>query len=232
MTIQKSYNCDLCRDVGWVVIEQEKYQPLMRRCECAEKEFVKEKWIKAGINPSMSNLKFSTFKAWNETSENLRLIGKSYLKNFKEIKDNKQNSLLLCGQVGSGKTHISIAVALNLLNIGVKVLYFGFRDVVTGLKQNMLDQEYYKQNIDTYQNAEVLLIDDLFKGKITDADKNIMFEILNYRYLNNLPIIVSSELTVQDVLIVDEAIGSRIYEMCKNYTLEIQKDINNNYRLK
>ena len=204
----------------------------MRRCECVEKEFVKEKWIKAGINPSMSNLKFSTFKVWNETSESLRIIGTSYLKSFKEIKGNKQNSLLLCGQVGSGKTHISIGVALNLLNIGVKVMYFGFRDVVTGLKQNMLDQEYYKQNISIYQNAEVLLIDDLFKGKISEADKNIIFEILNYRYLNNLPIIVSSELTVQDILNIDEAIGSRIYEMCKDYTLEITKDINNNFRLK
>ena len=107
-----------------------------------------------------------------------------------------------------------------------------YRDVITKIKQNMLDAEYYCKIISNYQICEVILIDDLFKGKINESDINIMFEIINYRYLNFLPIIVSSEFSIDRLLAFDEGVGSRIYEMCKDYVVEIEKDMNNNYRLK
>ena len=72
----------------------------------------------------------------------------------------------------------------------------------------------------------------MFKGKVNESDINIMFEIINYRYLNFLPIIVSSEFTVENLLGFDQGVGSRIYEMCKDYIVEIEKDVKNNYRLR
>ena len=86
--------------------------------------------------------------------------------------------------------------------------------------------------ISKYQTCEVLLIDDLFKGRVNESDVNIIFEIINYRYLNYLPIIVSSEFTIEKLLTFDEGVGSRIYEICKDYVVEIKKDMRNNYRLK
>ena len=59
---------------------------------------------------------------------------------------------------------------------------------VNGYKQNMLDYEYYKRHLWKYQGCEVLLVDDLFKGKINETDISIVFEILNYRYLKFLSI--------------------------------------------
>ena len=106
-----------------------------------------------------------------------------------------------------------------------------YRDVLTKIKQNMLDEEYYKKILSKYQTADVLLIDDLYKGKITESDINIMFELINYRYLNYLPLIVSTEFTVDKLLDFDEAIGSRLYEMSKNYLVEIEGK-ENNYRLR
>lgn len=85
--------------------------------------------------------------------------------------------------------------------------------------------------MNTFNLAEVLIIDDLFKGKINESDINIIFEIVNYRYMNNLPIIVSSEFTPEELLYFDEGIGSRIIEMCKDYIVEIEGR-ENNYRVK
>ena len=107
-----------------------------------------------------------------------------------------------------------------------------YRDVVTSIKQNMLDVEYYANIINKYQVCDVLLIDDLFRVKINESDINIMFDIINYRYYNCLPIIVSIEFTVDKLLAFDEGGGSRIYEMCKRYVVEIPKGIENNYRLR
>ena len=44
-----------------------------------------------------------------------------------------------------------------------------------------------------YKNAKILLIDDLFKVSVSKSDVNIVFEIVNFRYFNNLLIIVSYE---------------------------------------
>ena len=47
------------------------------------------------------------------------------------------------------------------------------------------------------------------------------------RYLNYLPIIISTEYAIDILLSFDEAIGSRIYEMCKEYIVQIPKNIKN-----
>lgn len=207
-------------------------QPIARRCKCYEIERVTSQWKRAGINPEVSNQTFNSFDTWNRSSQKAKDTAIAYYKTYDSIKRDRKNSILLCGQVGSGKTHLSIALALNFLKKKCAVVYMPYRDIITQIKQNMLDEEFYKKTISRYQTCEILLIDDLFKGKITESDINIMFEIINYRYLNHLPIIVSTEYPVEDLLNFDEAVGSRIYEMSKNYIVEIEKKKENNYRLK
>ncbi|WP_250817455.1 ATP-binding protein [Clostridium swellfunianum] len=226
------YKCSKCQDTGWIFTPSETSAPFAKSCECRELEKIKNQWKAAGINPEKSKQTFGSFEVWNDSSRKAKDTATAYYKDFQGISSIRRNSIMLCGQVGSGKTHLSIALALNFLNKGIKVVYMPYRDKITSLKQNMLDDEYYKKLVSKYQTCEVLLIDDLFKGKINDSDINIMFETINYRYLNQLPIIVSTEFTVEKLLTFDEAIGSRIYEMCKDYIVEVEKDKDNNYRLK
>lgn len=227
-----SCKCDRCRDTGWILIENKEGQPFAASCECRDIERVKNQWKAAGINPEKSSQTFGSFEVWNEYSRKAKDTAIAYYKAFQGLKGSRKNSIMFCGQSGSGKTHISIALALNFLNRNIKVVYMPYRDIITKLKQNMLDEDYYRSILSKYQLCEVLLIDDLFKGKINESDINIMFEILNYRYLNHLPVIVSTEFTVEKLLSFDEAIGSRIYEMCKDFIVEIGRGRDNNYRLR
>ncbi len=72
---------------------------------------------------------------------------------------------MFMGQVGSGKTHLCLAICNELMDDGVSVVYMGYREVITSIKQNMMDEVYYNKVMSRYKNARVLLIDDLFKGK-------------------------------------------------------------------
>jgi len=207
-------------------------QPIAVACECRKIEKLKNEWKYSGINVEQSKLTFSSFEVWNQASQRAKDTAVAYCNDFDEIREGRRNSILFCGQVGGGKTHASIALALNFLKQKIRVVYMPYRDVITKIKQNMIDEEYYTKTISKYQLCEVLLIDDLFKGKINDSDINIIFEIINYRYLNFLPIIVSSEFSIDRLLAFDEGVASRIYEMSKDYVVEIEKDIRNNYRLK
>ena len=226
------YKCDKCQDTGWILVPQEHSQPLAITCECRKIDKLKKEWKSSGINTEMSTHKFSNFEVWNVSAERAKDTAVAYYNDFDKVRNGRRNSILFCGQVGSGKTHLSVALAINFLQKKTKVVYMPYRDVVTKIKQNMLDAEFYSKMISKYQICEVLLIDDLFKGKINESDINIVFEIINYRYLNFLPIIVSSEFSIDRLLAFDEGVGSRIYEMCKDYVVEIEKDIRNNYRLK
>lgn len=221
-----SYKCPKCKDTYWIVDGNN-----FKRCECFELDQAERMFYKSGIKDG--SYTFSNFEEWSSCSRDMKRVATEYYKNFESIKSERQNSIAFLGQVGCGKTHLTVALGLNILKSKrLSVVYLNYREVITELKQNMLDEEFYKKQVGKYQTAKVLLIDDLLKGKTTDSDKNILFEIINYRYINHLPIIVSSEFDINALLNFDEAIGSRIYEMCKSYIVEVSKNIDNNYRLK
>ena len=185
-------------------------------CECRAIRQAEEILSKSGISEEFRNKNFENFKTINDSqSINAYNKAREYSNNFHIIKNNTQNSIMFMGQSGSGKTHLSLSIANVLMDNGVGVVYMGYRDVITQIKQNIMDEVYYNKIMNRYKNAKVLLIDDLFKGKVTESDINIMFELLNFRYFNKLPVIVSCEMDVDRILSVDEAIGSRLVEMCK-----------------
>lgn len=233
--IQASYSCEECKDTTFIPGENG-----MIRCKCFERDRIKRLWDKAGLNPEQKARTIDTFQEWNRTSKMAKRVAVEYIKDFESIKDTRVNSIAFIGQVGSGKTHLSISIALNLLERGIGTVYMPYRDEIMRLKQNSMDEAAYQRQISVFKRAKVLLIDDLFKGDFNkfqgretanESSMRIMFEIINHRYLNNLPIIVSSEYSADKLLDADEGIGSRIIEMTKNYLVEIEGR-ENNYRLK
>ncbi len=72
---------------------------------------------------------------------------KKYAKEFDNLSNNKCNSILFIGQVGSGKTHLSMAIANELMNKGISVIYMPFRDTITTIKQNIMDAKWYQHNV-------------------------------------------------------------------------------------
>ncbi len=201
-------------------------------CSCKKVREAEDILKKSGISKEFRNKRFDNF----DYSVDIMLMdtykkANDYVKFFDEIEEGRGNSIMFLGQVGSGKTHLSLAIANYFMDSGVGVVYMGYRDVITKLKQNIMDEVYYNRVMNRYKNARVLLIDDLFKGRISDSDVNIIFEIVNHRYFNNLPVIVSCEKRVSELMDIDEAICSRLIEMCGDYICEIRgKKLN--YRMR
>nr|WP_296649444.1 ATP-binding protein [Romboutsia sp. 13368] len=190
-------------------------------CTCKALREAEEILLSSGISEEFRRKNFDNFD-YSYSMEVCEAFSKAkeYAKNFDiNLKDN--SSIIFVGQVGGGKSHLSMAIANSLMKNGVGVLYMSYRDSIISLKQNMMDEEYYRKAIGRFKNAKVLLIDDLFKGSISGSDVNIMFEIINFRYLNSLPVIVSCEKSIDEIMKIDEAIGSRLYEMSNGYVVSL-----------
>lgn len=202
-----------------------------KECECRSLRIAEEKLKASGVSEEFRKKTFDNFD-YERNVEAMESFfkAKSYSKNFEEIRVTRKNSIMFVGQVGSGKTHLAIAISNILLDKGIGVIYMPYRDSITNLKQSILNEENYQREINKYKNAQVLMIDDLFKGRITESDINIIYEIFDYRYFKNLPVIVTSEKTVDELIEIDEAIGSRLYEMSKNYIATMIGD-KLNYRI-
>lgn len=157
-------------------------------------------------------------------------IAAEYANSFQTIRKERSNGLCLLGRPGAGKTHLLMATANNLLSRNIEVLYFPWVEGIADLKSNF---DQLQDKIYRLQNVEVLFIDDLFKGreKPTDFQLERIFEIINYRYLNRLPVMISSEWTIAKMCEYDEATGSRINEMCRNYKVVLDQE-GLNYRLR
>ena len=209
------YKCSKCRDLRFILKDNEAIP-----CTCKALREAEEILLNSGISEEFRKKNFDNFNyAYNMEVCEAFSKAKEYVKNFDKSCKNK--SIIFVGQVGSGKTHLSMAIANSLMEKGVGVLYMPYRDNIISIKQNMMDEEYYRKVMNKFKRAKVLLIDDLFKGSISGSDVNIMFEIINYRYLNGLPVIVSCELGVSELMAVDEAIGSRLMEMCGSCLVEM-----------
>lgn len=226
---RKKYKCDICQDVGMVLNSQ---TGAYRKCECRLNKEMQKLWEKSGLKTENNTKTFGSFETWNDDAVMMKKKAIEYYKSFQQIQNDRVNSIMLLGASGSGKTHLSLALANNFIEKKKKrVVYMSYRDIVSKLKRCATDEVETEKITKQYRNAEILLIDDLFKGKITDSDINIAFELINYRYINYLPVMISSELSIKKLSEIDMAIAGRLVEMSGKYRYEV-KDINSNYRLK
>lgn len=108
-----------------------------------------------------------------------------------------------------------------------------WQDDITKIKQASSNLEVYEALINSYKQAEILYNDDFFKTRrgdfVSTADVNATFKIINYRYNEGLPTVITSELSLEQISQIDEALGSRISEMA-NPKIFIKADKNKNYR--
>ena len=232
-TNNESTVCPKCGGSMWITWVDDEGCDMARRCECFEPTMARRRIAASGISEPFRAKGFKNFDTRNNPQlKKASAICVDFCKNYQDIKESRHNSILLLGQVGSGKTHLALASANALLDYQkIRVVYMPYREMVTRLKQNITDEDSYSRAIDTFKKAPMLVIDDLLKGRTTESDINILFEIVNYRYVCGLPVIVTSEKTTSELLDFDSAIGSRLIEMAEGRIIEF-KGNELNYRLR
>lgn len=227
----KYYDCPKCKNKELVAVLDEDGKFTTILCDCKPIRQNIKRAEKSGLKKLLDLHTLTTFTTTEKWQGDIKNKATEYINNH------NGSWFYIGGQKGSGKTKICTAMVGEFIKQGKNALYMLWRDKVVELKGNVNNFEEYERAMQELKSVDVLYIDDFYKtdseNKPTQADKNIAFELLNYRYNNPDSVtIISTELLIKDLLAMDEAVGSRIYERSKDFQINIAPDIKKNYRLR
>lgn len=241
--VEPQYRCESCKDRGGHLGKKEdedsgKSYDIWIECHCTKQRKIERLMSASEITEQFKSKGFTSFELNGKPQviHDAFNCASSYYQAFTDIRHATANSIALLGNPGSGKTHLLTALSNNLMHKKlVQVLYFPYIEGFENLRQ---DFEALETKLDRMRKVEVLYIDDMFKpvrGKAQASEWELrqIFSIVNYRYSNNLPMIVSSELDIDKMTALDEGIATRLAEMCSDYTVVIEGDRRDlNHRIK
>ena len=223
--------CEFCGNTGWVEIK-ENGNVVMGHCPyCYEQRQAARRLRLSGIDPR--DYERYSLEAFDGTRSKMAQQMKCMALRWLNRHEEKGPGFGLFGKSGMGKSHICIGLCLKLTkNLHEPHYYFQYRTQMPKLvKAAQSYSDDYEETLKKWKELPNLYIDDLFKGsgklrdgRLIDVDRNelqVVFDLINARYLNHVTTIFSSEYSLQDITNVDEAIGSRIYEMTYPYIIQV-----------
>ena len=163
-------------------------------------------------------LKKASFDNYSVTQQNEKAFN-AFKKYADEFTRKTEIGLCVYGTAGNGKSHLSAALANNLLNKGYSVKFQNVPDLFTRIKatfdNSSNETEYHI--INELTNVDLLILDDAGAEKPTDWVQEKLYQIINNRYNNLKPIIISTN--TEKMVQLNEILGFRAYdrltEMCK-----------------
>jgi len=209
--LEIQYQCSKCHDTGYANDKM---------CECMKKICRDIEYKKLNETSPLELSSFDTFSIeyysteGGDSSENIRM--RKVLKRCRRYVDEfslNATSMLFQGGPGLGKTHLSLAIARELINAGYGVIY-----VSAPVIFDKIENEHFKfggnNEFDMINNlieCDLLIIDDLGTEFETSYKSSLVYNIMNSRMLSSKPTIISTNLLFSDIeKKYDKRIVSRI----------------------
>ncbi len=201
------YSCPECCDTGYSG---------NKICSCFREALIKENIRSSGIGNLIEKQSFENFDlsiyddeaVKKEMAYNLK-EAKKYATEFKRDAKN----LLLIGTTGTGKTHLTTAIAKTVIENGFEVIYDSAQNVVAAFEYDRFKSGYgqYEARGEKYMECELLILDDLGTEFSNQFTVSCIYNLLNTRLNKGLPTVISTNLGAGELLSrYEDRIYSRI----------------------
>lgn len=207
----------------------EAYKIWKKYDELSEKEKIKEFNLKQ-IDKLFQNNNLgkrqlnSTFENYKITNKNKKAYENAKKYANKLINGETDKGLFITGTYGVGKTYLASCIANETIKNKNTVVFGTLIQLLDYIKDTYKDSDMSdKEYLNLYSSVDLLIIDDLGKEKPTEWVLEKLFLIVNNRYNNYLPIVITTNynrnqlrerLCVNKNYSMVDSIISRLYEMC------------------
>ena len=198
--LQTPYTCKECRDTGFKGIYF---------CDC-RKQLITE--LAGAELASVSKCGECTFDSFNTEFYPLPIdpeLGISpqkrmsdilnYCKCYAEDFDTQSESLYMHGATGLGKTHLSLAIANEVIKNGYRVIYDSAQNIFSSLENEKFSHSNTNEREKEILDCDLLIIDDLGSEFITNFTTAALYNIINTRINRSKPVIISTNLTEEEL---------------------------------
>ena len=221
--------CKHCDGTGYYFIRDRYGMPDIKPCEyCAAERKMFAMLMKSGVNPK--DYARYTLDKFDPNVSNIAKLLKN--KAIQYLHDHpKTLGFGAFGNSGNGKTHICIAVCQELTkHYHEEHYYFSYTQempLLVKARKSFSGGGEYNSLMQKWKKCPNLYIDDLFKNaeafagngvlRLKQDEKDIIHDIVSARYTGQLKTFFSSEYSIDQIINIDQALGSRIYDMIYPY---------------
>jgi DNA replication protein DnaC len=138
--------------------------------------------------------------------------------------ENLKGWLLLQGGYGCGKTHLAAAVANFVVSLGVPTLFITVPDMLDALRFAYNDPEAtFEERFEEIRRVRLLVLDDFGTQNATGWAQEKLFQIINFRYINQLPTLITTNLNLEEIegrlksRLRDPELVSRVQMLANDY---------------
>lgn len=131
-----------------------------------------------------------------------------YIDNFGEFYRSQQG-LILYGQNGTGKSYLAAALCNELIEKDHDVYFTTFTHIDRETAGARSERQAYFESLNEYA---LLVIDDLGAERGSEYMQELVFSVIDARYTSGKPLVITTNLSMQDLKNPQTAQQSRIYD--------------------
>ncbi len=188
------YTCSVCQDTG--------YGREGTMCSCMRELIRLESIRSSGIGALIEKQSFENFDLdWYGKDGEPR---KKMEENYRAIMDFADNfrlhsnaTLLFIGNTGTGKTHLSTALAKRVIESGNSVIYDSVQNIISDFETDKFKSGYgpYEPRADKYLSCDLLIVDDLGTEFASQFTVSCIYNLINTRQNKGLATVISTNLS-------------------------------------
>lgn len=193
--------------------EREAYEAEQERQKRREAELKTARYRKMGLDDEL--YRQCTFAEDDRSDQKASEFCRAYVRNWDFVRKNNMG-ILMWGEVGGGKTFYAACIANALIDNGIPAVMTTVPRLVASLQKDYGADRL--KVLSMVASAPLLVLDDLGTERSTSYMNELMYEIINERYKARKPLIVTTNLTGQQMRNPEDVAKKRIYdrvlEMC------------------
>lgn len=180
---QPDWICPACRGRGGELRTDEDGYEVFAPCECKRALARAQLFDKARIGPRFVDSTFSSYRPSNPAQD----AAVSQVRDFPLMYSAGQRTgYLLWGPVGTGKTHLMVSLFRVLtLEYGVPCVFVDFGQLLMDIRRTFRGQQREADIMAPLEQTEILLVDELGKGRATEWELTILDNLVSRRYNAN-----------------------------------------------